>query len=57
VEVPRFGGVSKRVVDGRKAISGVARPQGVEGYGMAGPGETLATTCRAPMIGGEVPTI
>jgi hypothetical protein len=27
--------------NGRKAVSGVARPQGVKGLGMAGPGETL----------------
>jgi hypothetical protein len=26
---------------GRKAVSGMAHPQGVEGLGMAGPGETL----------------
>jgi hypothetical protein len=29
--------------NGRKAASGVARPQGVEGSGMAGPGETLGS--------------
>jgi hypothetical protein len=48
-------GVSKGVEDGRrppvlraghlknscKAVSGVARSRGVEGSGMAGPGETL----------------
>jgi hypothetical protein len=27
--------------NGRKAFSGVARPQGLEGSGLAGPGETL----------------
>jgi hypothetical protein len=50
-------GVSKEVEDGRrspalrvghpwnshKAVSGVACPQGVEGSGMAGPGETLGS--------------
>jgi hypothetical protein len=49
--------VSKRVEDGRrpptlrvshprncpKAVSGVARPQGVKGLGIAGPGETLGS--------------
>jgi hypothetical protein len=48
-------GVSKRVEDGRrpsalqagnprnggKAVLGVARLQGIKGFGMAGPGETL----------------
>jgi hypothetical protein len=42
-------GVSKRVEDGcrptalragRKAVYGVARPQGIEGLGMAGPSDT-----------------
>jgi hypothetical protein len=32
--------------NGHKAISGVAHPQGVEGLGMAGPGETL----RSPWL-------
>jgi hypothetical protein len=50
-------GVSKTVADGgrppglraghyrngRKAVSGVAWPQGIEGSGMAGPGETLGS--------------
>jgi hypothetical protein len=34
-------GVSKEVEDGRMAVSGVAFPQGVEGLGMAGLGETI----------------
>jgi len=37
-------GVSKGVQDGRKAVSGVARPQGVGGEGMAGPGDTSRST-------------
>jgi hypothetical protein len=36
--------VSKGVEDSRKAVSGVSRPQGVEGYGMAGLGKTLGST-------------
>jgi hypothetical protein len=42
-------GVSKGVEDGRRAPalwaghSGVALPQGMEGSGMAGPGETLGS--------------
>jgi hypothetical protein len=34
-------GVSKGVEDDRKAVSGVARLQGIEGLGMAGPIDTL----------------
>jgi hypothetical protein len=43
--------------NGRKAVSVVARPQGIEGSGMAGPVETLgspwplATPCHPPMPG------
>jgi hypothetical protein len=29
--------------NGHKAVSGLARPQGVQGLGMAGPGETLGS--------------
>jgi hypothetical protein len=32
----------------RKVASGVARPQGVEGLGMAGPGETLESPWPPP---------
>jgi hypothetical protein len=49
-------GVSKGVEDGRrppavraghrKAVLGVARPQGVEGLGVAGPGKTLGSPWR-----------
>jgi hypothetical protein len=40
--------LSKRVEDSRRppalrAVSGVARPQGVEGSGTVGPGETLGS--------------
>jgi hypothetical protein len=31
--------------NGLKAVSGVARPQGIEGSGIAGPGETLRSPC------------
>jgi hypothetical protein len=33
----------KKTAAGRKAVWGVARPQGVEGLGMAGPHETLGS--------------
>jgi hypothetical protein len=36
-------GVSKRVEDNRKAVSGVASPQGVERLGMAGLAESLGS--------------
>jgi hypothetical protein len=36
-------GVSKGVEDDLTAISGVARPQGVEGLVIEGPGETLGS--------------
>jgi hypothetical protein len=38
-QATRFAGGLPR--NGLKAVLGVARPQGVEGLGMAGPGETL----------------
>jgi hypothetical protein len=40
---PIWLGLSKGVEDSHKALSGVARPQGVKGLGMAGPGETLGS--------------
>jgi hypothetical protein len=31
------------LINGHEAVSGMARPQSVEGSGMAGPGETLGS--------------
>jgi hypothetical protein len=43
-------GVSNGVEDSCEAVSGVACPQGAEGLGMVGPGETLRSPWPPPAI-------